>query len=389
MSAGKEPRVGIIALVPDTWCHETWALRHQILTRLAGHFEVVWIEPSLGWRDHWLKGRGRAAGTEQVLAAVPSFSVFSPGRWLPEVFKPRAFGNWLRRRRVIAARRFLERRGCDRIVLYIWRPEFAWAVGAIPADLTCYHIDDEYQFSTTPAPEDPQEIGLIRAAGQVIIHSPRLLERKGRINPNTAFVPNGVDYRAYVAPTREPQDLAAIPRPRMGYVGVVKAQLDLALHLELAQRNPGWSFVFVGPQGYLGDKQHLIAKLGSLPNVHLLGGRKVTELPHYTQHLDVCLMSYEVNDYTNCIYPLKLHEYLASGRPVVSAPIESVLPFGKVVRLASSLEEWERSLALCLEPQASSHEAVAERRAVAADHDWDALVSRIARLFRQQLRLEA
>jgi len=59
-----------------------------------------------------------------------------------------------------------------------------------------------------------------------------------------------------------------------------------------------------------------VASLARQPNVHFLGGKRIGELPGYTQHLDVCAMYYALNDYTKFIYPLKLHEYLATGRPV-------------------------------------------------------------------------
>ena len=100
----------------------------------------------------------------------------------------------------------------------------------------------------------------------------------------------------------------------MGTQSRLKAQLDLALLTQLAQRHPGWSFVLVGPLDGIGDHAGVLQQFAHLPNVHLLGGKAVSALPAYTQHLDVCMLCYEVTGYTKFIYPLKLHEYLASGR---------------------------------------------------------------------------
>jgi UDP-galactopyranose mutase len=384
LSSRRNPDVGVIALVPDSW-GDPWMPRHQVLRRLARHFEVVWIERSLGWREYWVKGRTGRENMQSVSSDIDGFTLYDPGRWLPEVFNPRGLGEWLRRERVRRARAILERRGCKRIVLYLWRPEFDWALEATDADFTCYHIDDEYQFSVTEQPNDPREVALMKRVDHVIIHSPRLLQKKGHINPSTAFVPNGVDYGAYSRPTTEPADLAPIAHPRMGYVGVIKTQLDFELLLGLATAHPEWSFVMVGPRGYVGDRAGTLDQMAALPNVHLLGNKQLAELPSYTQHLDVCLMCYEVTDYTNYIYPLKLHEYLGSGPPVVSSPIQSVLSFSNVVRLASNPAEWERALSDSLSAQATSPEAVAARRAVAAEHDWDRLVEKIAEQFRTGL----
>lgn len=378
--------VGVIALVPDSW-GDPWMVRHQLLARLARHFEVVWVERSLGWRDYWLRGKSGREDMQRVSSDIPGFTLYDPGRWLPDVFNPRALGAWLRSERVRRARRILERKGCRYIVLYLWRPEFDWALEVAQADFSCYHIDDEYQFSLTDQPNDPREVALMQRVDHVIIHSPRLLEKKGGINPSTACVPNGVDYAAYSTPAPEPADLAAIPHPRLGYVGVIKTQLDFALLDHLAERHPEWSLVLVGPRGYVGEKAQLLDRLAARANVHLLGNRQLAQLPSYTQHMDVCLMCYEVNDYTNNIYPLKLHEYLAAGRPVVSTPIRSVQSFAHVVSLASNPQEWERELGKALTPAANAPAAIAARRRVAEEHDWDRLASRIAEQFRTGLGL--
>jgi glycosyltransferase involved in cell wall biosynthesis len=83
-------------------------------------------------------------------------------------------------------------------------------------------------------------------------------------------------------------------------------------------------------------------------------------------------------DYTKYIYPLKLHEYLACGRPVVSSPIRSVQEFARVVRLARTAEEWSQALSDAL-AASGSVEQMEARRNVAREHDWDNLVWLIAR----------
>jgi glycosyltransferase involved in cell wall biosynthesis len=284
------------------------------------------------------------------------------------------------------ARHILLTRGCSKILLYLWRPSYEPAIDLIDHDLSCYHIDDEYTFAEVEKPIEEREARLISRADQVFIHSPALLEKKGKLNPQTVFVPNGVDYQAYATPHREPVDLRPIPHPRIGYVGIIKKQLDLALLLTLAQRHRQWSFVLVGPQGNLGAQATLIQELSSMPNVYFLGGKPVDALPAYTQHLDVCLLCYRVNDYAKFIYPLKLHEYLASGRPVVSSPIPSLQEFAHLIRLARTADEWSQALTDALASVAYSPTQVEARRSVACQHDWNRLVGRIAHTLNARLR---
>jgi glycosyltransferase involved in cell wall biosynthesis len=374
--------VGIIALVPEDWT-AIWKSRHQILTRLAKYFHVVWCTPPRWWRERqwwrelWSPDELRNGGG---VNGAPSreLTIYHPERWLPAVGRPRFLATWTERQRLRRAQRVLLNRGCCKIILYLWRPNYESALDLIEHDLSCYHISDEYTFSEIEQPLDTREARLISRADQVFIHSIALFEKKGNLNPQTTLVPNGVDYHAYQTPCREPTDLRSIPHPRIGYVGRIKPQLDLALLTELAQRHQSWSFVLIGPQDDLGERAVLIRQLAQMPNVYLLGGKSVSVLPAYTQHLDVCMLCYRVNDYTKYIYPLKLHEYLATGRPVVGSPIRSLQDFADIIRLAETTVEWSQALHESLSPAAHSTAQVEARQRVARQHDWNVLVEFIA-----------
>jgi hypothetical protein len=99
----------------------------------------------------------------------------------------------------------------------------------------------------------------------------------------------------------------------------------------------------------------------------------------------VCIMPYRASAGCNYMYPLKLHEYLASGRPVVSSPVRSVLEFADVVALARRPDEWTDAIRAALEPGAYTAERRAARQAVARRHDWELLVGQIATVFAQRL----
>ncbi|HEX6967158.1 MAG TPA: glycosyltransferase, partial [Gemmatimonadaceae bacterium] len=282
------------------------------------------------------------------------------------------------RLRLQGARRALARTGCTSIILYIWHPEFADALAAVDHDLSCYHIDDEYTFSPVEQPIPPNEMRLLTECNEVFIHSPGLMAKKGSINPHTTFVPNGVDYEAFAQPVPIPPELAAIPQPRIGYTGWLKQQLDWPLLIALAERHPEWSFVLVGGQKNEAETAGPIAELSKRPNVHFLGARPTAALGAYSQHFDVCLMPYRLDDYTKYIYPLKLHEYLATGRPTVGAPIQSLHQFANVVALPSTADEWSRAISHALGAAENTPERCEERRRVAQQHDWSVLVGRIA-----------
>lgn len=361
-------------MVPYRWSH-IWQPCNHILTRLARYFQVVWVNPAHHWSDPALNRSNLRIPAHD---AGPGFSVYQPPAWLPALYRPSVLADWVSRKRLAQARESLIRQGCRKIILYIWRPEFSKALDSIPFDLSCYHIDDEYSFSPVDLPNSDQEARLIVAVGQVFIHSPALIEKKGKLNPHTAFAPNGVDFLSYARSVPEPKDIAGIPHPRIGYSGHIKKQLDWPLLLNLTGSHPEWSFVFVGAPNRHPEIVRFLDELGRRPNVHFLGSKTVEQLATYAQHFDVCIMPYRRDGYTRYIYPLKLHEYLASGRPVVGAPIESLQPFCDVVRLAETPDQWSAAIADSLGPAANSTVQSAARQGLALRHDWSVLVRQIA-----------
>jgi glycosyltransferase involved in cell wall biosynthesis len=234
-------------------------------------------------------------------------------------------------------------------------------------------------------PVDLAEVRLICDVDQVFVHSPGLLERFGSLNPNTAVIPNGVDYAAFATPTAEPLDVRAIPRPRIGYIGMIKRHLDWVLLEQLIEAHHDWSFVFVGAVEAHPTIVPIIERLSRRQNVYFLGSKRIRELSAYPQHMDVCMMPYCRSDYSaQFIYPLKLHEYLASGAPVVGTNIRSLEKFAEVITLANSPVAWSAAIARNLGNENRSDAKRAWRQAVAREHDWDALVDNIAtRLLRR------
>jgi glycosyltransferase involved in cell wall biosynthesis len=378
MTAPRYPEIGVVTLVADRWWADVWMTQHQILTRLGAWFHVLWVDRAPDWRDAWGARAEELArtGTFAVPGTPPGFRVFRPGRWLPTVYRPAVLGRALDRLRLHAARRLLRARGARHLITYLWRPRFAWALDAGGACGSVYHVVDEYTYSADDPPVSVAEERLLRAVDRVIVTTATLWEKRGGYNPASSLIPNGVDYAAFSTPQPEAAALAAIPRPRIGYIGFLKKMLDLPLLIALARRHPSWSFVYIGVDRLPPDDA---AALRALDNVHLLGQRSHDDLPAYVQHMDVCTMPYVLDGYTKYIYPLKLHEYLAAGRPTVSTPLPAVLPFRDVVTLASGVDEWSAALTAALRDGADA-DAARRRQAVAREYDWDAITERIAHL---------
>jgi glycosyltransferase involved in cell wall biosynthesis len=378
------PDIGLLAL-PYHRYSTRWMTPHHVLTRLSTYFHVVWLEPPLHWREAGLAGQRLRELWELAATLPPNFHIQPPEAWLPDVHRPGTLSRAVTRARIRRAWQRLRFLGCDTRVIHLWHHRFHAALGVGEPHLSLYHIDDEYSFMREPGPMEPGERRVLGDVDQVFAISPALMQRKGGINTHMAFAPEGVDYELYASPLPEPADMAGLPHPRIGYTGFLKDQLDWPLLRTLAERHPAWSFVFVGANKTTGATRAFVDDMAKMPNVHLLGAKTVWELAPYPQHFDVCTMPYSVTGYTHNIYPLKLHEYLASGRPAVGTPIRSLLDFVNVVGVAAGVDEWSASLAAALEPAATSDAAAHNRQQIARQHDWNVLVADIARTICERL----
>jgi glycosyltransferase involved in cell wall biosynthesis len=129
---------------------------------------------------------------------------------------------------------------------------------------------------------------------------------------------------------------AELPRPRLGYCGVIDERIDMSLIDAMATKHPEWQIVMVGPVVKIDP-----AGLPRHANIHWLGQQSYQDLPAFICGWDVCLMPFALNEATRFISPTKMLEYMACGRPSVSTPIRDVVePYGHVVSIADSAQAY-------------------------------------------------
>ena len=151
------------------------------------------------------------------------------------------------------------------------------------------------------------------------------------------LLPNGVDVERFRDPTRVPDDLSYIPHPRLTFVGAVTSWIDLNILEYVAQQIPNGHIVMVGP---VMESTPEIERLESYDNVHFLGAKEYAEVPQYMHASDVLLLPRTCDPYSMACDPIKLYEYLATGKPIVSTSHPSVQRFADVVKVAGNKEEF-------------------------------------------------
>ncbi len=177
---------------------------------------------------------------------------------------------------------------------------------------------------------------LCEIADIVLASSQPLQEKLLKYTDNVICVPNGVDVNhfAYWKNWKIPLDLVGITQPIIGYYGAIAEWMDLELIDYLTEEMPDHSFVFIGMSTV--DVEHLRRKA----NVYFLGEKSYAELPDYLQLFKIAIIPFKKNQLSFSTNPVKLYEYLAAGKPVVSVDLPEIRQFEDVVYIAGDYEEF-------------------------------------------------
>lgn len=208
-------------------------------------------------------------------------------------------------------------------------------------------------------------------------------------NKNVHWVPNGVDVKHFSsskpktssqAKSRDQNSkLAGIPRPIIGYVGIIQSRVDMDLIKYLATQNPDKSVVLVG----MVWPDAKIDIIRGLKNVYLLGHKPYQELPQFINQFDVCIIPHKINEFTYSMNPLKLYEYLACGKPVVTTPVAGIEEFKDLVRVASSKEEFNQQIKKALAENSIKEHAC--RVKAAQKHSWQSRLNRMLKIIFEKI----
>lgn len=388
MDRAKHP--SIVALAPNEW-HDTWMNRQHLLTRLAARGWPVLY--STGCLSTWDRGSPRWRASRWWHRAEQSDGVLvdDPGRLACRWPRARAYD-----RQILAAycRRLRSLAGWQEPevarIAYLFHPSYYPYLEHLEPDLVVYHVYDLHRaMGRSRADLAGSEGQLVSRCDLLTVVNPEIARALPEPGPTKAVVlGNGVDLALFDGGrTEEPEDLAAIPRPRIGYTGNINPKLDWETIEFVARRRPDWHWVFVGQLRSQEFPRAEIARAWEAcrryPNVHFLGRKAREAVPAYVHNLDVCTICYRVgdDDWVRYGYPLKLHEYLACGKPTVATDLPAVREFQPPVRIALNPEDWLAALGEALADDDPG--AVSVRREVARRNSWDSRVDQLEGLLRR------
>jgi glycosyltransferase involved in cell wall biosynthesis len=243
----------------------------------------------------------------------------------------------------------MRRLGFTRPINWVFNPAAAVIAGTLGEEAIVYYCVDEYSAFAGVSGRSMAELeaDLIARSRLVITSSRRLFDAKRRANPNTVLVRHGVDFehfrRALDPATVVPAEIADLPRPVIGYFGLMSDDwVDLGLIERVARQFASGSIVM------LGKVAMDVSSIARLPNVHLPGRKPYDTLPAYCKGFDVALIPFPVTEVTLNANPLKAREYLAAGLPVVSTAIPEVEALGGLCRIGADADAFVREVEAAL-----------------------------------------
>jgi UDP-galactopyranose mutase len=274
-----------------------------------------------------------------------------------------------------------EREGISRYVVWLYTPMALPVVeGLRPLARVFDCMDELSTFRFAPAELPERDRATMRWADIVFTGGRSLYEARRRQHTNIHCFPSSVDASHFGAAlaesTPEPESQRGLPRPRLGFFGVIDERMDYTILAALAQAHPEWQIVMVGPLAKVRPDE-----VPQFPNLHYMGQQPYASLPGYLKGWDVTLIPFAQSAATRFLSPTKVLEYMAAERPVVATPLPDLLPYRSAVLLADDPRSF---IAACEQALGASDARRAawtvEMRAQVAATSWDITVDRMATL---------
>jgi len=386
----------IICVASSSW-DAMWVNSQHLMYRLGRDNNVLYLNntglrvPSVNRTDIakvlerirlWLKGVSRQG--ENVFVLSPIIVPFHGSALIRRLNNAILTGS---------IRRWQRRLGLSDPILWTFLPTGGGLVGRLGEKLSIYHCVDEYTANpgVSSVKIDSIEKDLLARADLVFVTSKRLFEEKRGYNERTHYFGNVANVSHFMRVLEDgdglPEDLAAIPRPIIGYQGNISSyKTDLSLIEQIARADPGWSVVLVGPVGW-GDPGTDVSRLKALGNVHFLGRKDYDQLPRYVKGFDVCIIPFVRNQSTDSSFPMKFFEYLAMGKPIVASNLSSLAPFREneaICRLAEGPEDFVEKIRATLAE--TPDDAVRNQRIeFARKNDWEVRIQEIGEVVQKAL----
>jgi glycosyltransferase involved in cell wall biosynthesis len=229
---------------------------------------------------------------------------------------------------------------------------------------------------------------VIKQVDTVFAVSEKLLQKAKDINSNTYYLPNATSYENFNRVTQNIEispEILKIPEPRIGYVGKITPwRIDFDLIKTIAKTKPNWSIVMIGP--IHPEAQNSVKELCKSENIFILGPRNYYSLPEYIKGFDCCILPHLVDPLTESMDPIKLYDYMATGKPVVSTSVTEAMKFKEVMKIGKSNEEFLSFLDDAIN-DAPNEDIIRRQLQIAQENSWENRTDQLIKILEESADL--
>jgi glycosyltransferase involved in cell wall biosynthesis len=337
-------------------------------------WEVVYVEPGATlisplkdkrvltrWKN-WTKGLRKTEDGIYLLSPPPYLPFGNKNRLINKL------NQWLLSKTI---KKQLKKLTYDKLDFYSFLPNSIDLIKYFDIDKVIYDCVDEHASFSGLINEDVvhgMEKELTEVSDYRFATAKELIENRKMWGKEYQLVPNGAEFEHFIKVDDEeldiPEEIKNINGKIIGFVGGIGDWIDLELIEKTARKMQNYQFVLIGPANTS------VENLKMLKNVHLLGSKSYFKLPNYIQQFDVCLIPFKINKLTLSVNPIKMYEYLTSGKPIVSTPLPEVLEYKEVIGIANNEVELEKKIIELLEND--TNEKKKARQKVGKENSWEA-----------------
>jgi glycosyltransferase involved in cell wall biosynthesis len=363
----------------NDWFAENRTSSHHIAKRLGARFPMLYVEVP-GLRAPKANARDLRKLVKKIRMTFQPPQLVGPHFWrmtLPQI-PFRRFAAVRAANRIfsrIMMRKAIRRLGFHDAVTWFHVPHPGFLARQLGEKLAVFYCIDEY--SKLPDVDgtavQAMDDELTVTADIVFACNQKLIDARRSFNANIHLSPHGVDTELFALAnspaTQVPEEVKSMSRPIIGFWGLVDRWVDLGILEEIARTRPEWTVLLIGRVAV--D----VSALKRLPNIVFAGTKPYSELPNWAKRIDVCILPFTQTSLMVQSSPLKLREYLAAGKPIVSVPLPEARLLGKVVLTAEDGPGFVRAIEEAL--LADTPELIALRQKAVEANTWDATVANV------------
>ena len=370
----------------DDWYAVHKRPRH-LATNLAATHRVFYVNPCYysapGFVRDTVRGRRLRKMVWGVEEVSPSLFVLSFPPLFPKGALYPVFGRLNYYLLLPFIRHTLRQFNVDKFILWLSTPSDQFLTGKLNEELAVYDCMDRHGYfyeGYVRQLVEKEERAMLGRVDVVTVSSAQLQEYCCQYHTDVHIVRNGVELADFHEGRESADPLPEITGSVIGYIGYVAPWIDLDLLASICHSFPNATLVLVGP--VIVD----VSALKRFPNAKILGERPYQEMAGYISQFDVCLIPFRINELTRAVNPIKLYEYFAMGKSVVTTALPELESYHDVVHVAHSELEFIEGVAAALsEAQNPIPERVQYRQRIAQENSWQRRAAQVDQILAARL----